>query len=126
MPELSRFTMSIELQIEALAAEVRGLSKRIDDLTRLIERETPAEMSTEEFSERVNRAPFTVRAWCREGRIKSRKDADSGKFVISRDELLRYQAEGLLAPQSPASVQTGTGAGSVGAVRPSDALPMRL
>jgi hypothetical protein len=53
-----------------------------------------------EFAEKVERAPFTVRAWCRDGRIHADKKF-SGRgahpqWVISHAELLRYQKEGLL------------------------------
>jgi hypothetical protein len=70
-------------------------------LTVLVERETVKEWyTTEEFARAVGRADFTVREWCRLGRIKARKQG-SGRgpyaaWVIAHEELLRYRREGLL------------------------------
>lgn len=54
----------------------------------------------EEFATQVGKAPFTVREWCRLGRIHAEKrHSGRGAFpawVISHSELLRYQREGLL------------------------------
>jgi hypothetical protein len=119
--------MSLEETIAAAVSKaIRPLELKIDALTRLIEREAPAEMTTDEFAERVNRRPFTVRAWCRDGRIQATRGTDSGKYTISRQELLRYQAEGLLEPQSLASAPRGRGAGNAAAVRQSDGPRMSL
>ena len=61
----------------------------------------------EEFARIVGRAEFTVREWCRGGRIVAQKK-DSGRgahacWVISHTELLRYQREGLLRPRPAAN-----------------------
>lgn len=70
-------------------------------LTVLIERQQVREWySIEEFSRIVGKAEFTVREWCRHGRIRGEKK-ESGRgayaaWVISHQELLRYQREGLL------------------------------
>jgi hypothetical protein len=54
----------------------------------------------------VGKAEFTVREWCRHGRIKAEKRL-SGRgahpsWVVSHVELLRFQREGLLPIQRPA------------------------
>jgi hypothetical protein len=56
--------------------------------------------STEELARLVGKSEFTCREWCRHGRIRALK-RQSGRgahssWVISHDELLRYQKEGLL------------------------------
>lgn len=56
--------------------------------------------STYEFAQLVGKAEFTVREWCRLGRVHAEKK-NSGRgshtsWVISHAELLRYQREGLL------------------------------
>jgi hypothetical protein len=73
----------------------------------LVERQQVREWySVEEFARTVGRAEFTVREWCRHGRIHAEKK-DSGRgayaaWVISHAELLRFQREGLLPLPLPA------------------------
>jgi hypothetical protein len=76
--------------------------ERIENLLALlVERQQTKEYySTDEFARLVNKAEFTVRDWCRLGRIRGEKRR-SGRgahpaWVISHSELLRYQKEGLL------------------------------
>ncbi|OWK41002.1 hypothetical protein [Fimbriiglobus ruber] len=58
--------------------------------------------STDEFARMVGKAEFTVREWCRLGRIRAEKRRSGrGAFaawVVSHHESLRYQREGLLPP----------------------------
>lgn len=88
-----------------------SLEERLDKieamLTVLVERQQVREWySTEEFARIVGRAEFTCREWCRLGRIKAEKRMSGrGAFpawVISHQELLRFQREGLLPIQRPA------------------------
>jgi hypothetical protein len=70
-------------------------------LAALVERQTVREWyTTEQFAQLVSKAEFTVREWCRHGRVRAEKrNSGRGAFpawVISHDELLRYQREGLL------------------------------
>jgi hypothetical protein len=67
----------------------------------LVDRETAKEWyTTEEFARRVGKAEFTVREWAWLGRVRAAKrNSGRGAFacwVISHQELLRYQREGLL------------------------------
>jgi hypothetical protein len=55
--------------------------------------------TTEEFAKQVGKAEFTVREWCRHGRLHAQKRL-SGRgahpaWVISHQELERYRREGL-------------------------------
>ena len=54
----------------------------------------------EEFARLVGRDRFTVREWARHGRIKADKRLSGrgahAQWVVSHDEFLRYQREGLL------------------------------
>jgi hypothetical protein len=56
--------------------------------------------SPEDFARLVGKAPFTVREWCRLGRLKaSKRESGRGAYqgwAISHDEFLRYQKGGLL------------------------------
>lgn len=62
--------------------------------------------STDEFAQLVGKAEFTVREWCRLGRVHAEKKhsgrGSHASWVISHAELLRYQREGLLPLQSSA------------------------
>ena len=78
-------------------------------LVSLVEQQTVREWySVEQFAEIVGKAEFTVREWCRGQRIAARKKKSGrgahASWVISHDELLRYQREGLLPlPGGPGS-----------------------
>ena len=56
--------------------------------------------SVDEFAERVRRQSFTVREWCRLGRINADKRAcgrgTSQEWKISHEELQRYLSDGLM------------------------------
>ena len=83
--------MSIEERLEKIEAM----------LTVLVEQQTVREWyATDEFAQLVGKAEFTVREWCRHGRMHAEKRMSGrGAFpawVISHQELLRYQREGLL------------------------------
>jgi hypothetical protein len=76
--------------------------ERIESLLQtLLKRETKQDWyTTDELARAVGKAEFTVRQWCRQRRIHAQK-RQSGRgsslaWVISHEELLRYQREGLL------------------------------
>ncbi len=89
--------------------EVVTRLERIESLlAALLERETIKDYySTDEFARLVGKAEFTVREWARLGRIRaSKRQSGRGAFsswVVSHQELLRYQREGLL----PLPLRTG-------------------
>jgi hypothetical protein len=68
--------------------------------------------STHEFARIVDKAEFTVREWCRLGRVYAeKKTGGRGKhasWVIPHQELLRFQREGLLPDRrsSPKTART--------------------
>ena len=67
----------------------------------LVERQSVREWyTTEEFARMVGKAEFTIRAYCRLGRLRAKK-RQSGRgaypqWVISHAELERYHRDGLL------------------------------
>jgi hypothetical protein len=77
------------------------LSRMEAMLTALVERQTIKDFyTTDEFAKLTGKAEFTVREWCRLGRVQASK-RKSGRgahaaWVISHASLLRYQQEGLL------------------------------
>jgi hypothetical protein len=100
------------------SGEVRAamsVEDRLDKIEKLllvlVERQQAREWyAVEEFARIVDRAEFTVREWCRHGRIKAEKK-DSGRgayasWAISHGELLRFQREGsCLCAGSPDSIR---------------------
>jgi hypothetical protein len=87
----------MDVQLNARLDRIEGM------LTALVERQTTKDFySTDEFARIVGKAEFTVREWCRLGRIRAEKRR-SGRgahaaWVVSHEELMRYQREGLLPP----------------------------
>ncbi len=83
-------------------SEVVTRLDRIESLlAALLERETIKDYySTDEFARLVSKAEFTVQEWARLGRINAdKRKSGRGAFaawVVSHQELLRYQREGLL------------------------------
>jgi hypothetical protein len=86
----------------ATVREVLERLARIESaLKTLVERQTVKDFySTDELAVIFGKAEFTVREWCRKGRIKAQKRRSGrGKFqswVVSHEELQRIQREGLL------------------------------
>ncbi len=88
----------IPLTTEELARRLVRLEAQVRLLS---ESAAPARHYTvSEFAQRVSRSPWTVREWCRLGRIRAeRKLTGCGPYrewVISEQELIRYQTAGLL------------------------------
>jgi hypothetical protein len=58
--------------------------------------------TVEEFSAQVKREPFTVREWCRHGRINAERCLQRcgpvRQWRISHGELERFRRDGLLPP----------------------------
>jgi hypothetical protein len=76
-------------------------------LAALVQQQTVREWyTTEQVAQLVGKAEFTVREWCRHGRINAEKRLSGRRahpsWVISHAELLRFQREGLLPLQRPA------------------------
>ena len=86
--------------------EVQTLATRLDRIEEslrllLQERVTQKYYSTTDVAKILGKAEFTVREWCRNGRIMAEKRpcgrGNSKEWMISHDELERIQAHGLLA-----------------------------
>jgi hypothetical protein len=90
---------------EGLPTWVTFLLERLEQvdakLTQLLQQQTVKDCySTHDVAKILGKAEFTVREWCRLGRINAEKRAcGRGPFhewMISHGELLRYQSHGLL------------------------------
>jgi hypothetical protein len=85
-----------------MIGELLGRLTRIEaTLEQLLQQKMTKEWyTTDEAAEILGKAPFTVREWCRNRRIKAAKrDCGRGnarEWVISHEELTRVRNEGLL------------------------------
>ena len=91
-----------------MSADQMEMLERLDRieaaLTALLKQRTVKDWyGTEEVAELLGKAEFTVREWCRLGRIRAeKKGSGRGKYqswVVAHSELLRIQREGLLSPR---------------------------
>ena len=89
-----------------MESDIAARLERIESmLTALVERQRIKDFyEIDEFARLVGKAAFTCREWARLGRIHAQKrKSGRGAFaswVVSHDELLRYQREGLLPDAS--------------------------
>ena len=64
------------------------------------QRQVQDSYDTKTTAELLGKSPYTVREYCRHGRIHAQKRAcgrgNSEEWMISHDELMRIKAEGLL------------------------------
>jgi hypothetical protein len=86
--------------------EVLERLRAIETAVNLLVRERTVKewYSTAETAELLDKAEFTVREWCRLGRLNAQKK-QSGRgaypaWAISAEEVLRYRREGLLPLQN--------------------------
>ena|SRR3990172_3020623 len=91
--------------MQTLVETIERLAERVErmesTLARLVEERTIKDWyTTVEAAALLNRAEFTVREWCRLGRVNAQKrDCGRGphqEWIISREELERIRNEGLL------------------------------
>ena len=91
-----------DTQTDSLDSELlRRLNSIEALLAQLIRQQTIKELySTDEIAQVLNKAPFTVREWCRQGRVRAEKRpcgrGCSRDWVVSHAELQRIRNEGLL------------------------------
>ena len=105
-------------QLEQLSAAEPYYPDRLDSIDRRLEkleallnqlvqqRAVKDWYTTAEAAQLLGKAEFTVREWCRLGRIRAQKRRSGrGAFpawVVAHAEVLRYQREGLLPTRTPA------------------------
>jgi hypothetical protein len=98
-------------KLEAVCTNVLGLDERFTRIERAISdlrdhvlsQRTVKEFYTPgEVADLLGKARYTVREWCRLGRINAHKGTarfgSETDWRISHEELIRYQNEGLLPP----------------------------
>ena len=86
-------------ELELVLQRLNRIEERLVELAE--QRRTKEWYSTTELAKILGKAEFTVREWCRLGRVNAEKRA-SGRgntleWIVSHDELTRIQNHGLLA-----------------------------
>ena len=84
---------------------IRRLEAIESGVSLLVEQRTVREhYSIAEFAKIMGRSEFTCREWCRLGRVHGLKKRNgrglSSEWVVSHEELLRFQRDGLLPKQA--------------------------
>ena len=92
--------MSTDLDISERLERIETL------LHSLIEQRTIKEWyTTGEIAKILSKAEFTVREWCRLGRVRAQKKkcgrGAASEWIVSHDELTRISNEGLLPELTP-------------------------
>jgi hypothetical protein len=90
--------MSDTTHIDELNRRLDRIESALAEL--LLQRKVKEWYSTAEVAEILDRADYTVREWCRQGRIRAKKKpcgrGKEGEWLVSHDELTRLKNEGLL------------------------------
>jgi DNA-directed RNA polymerase specialized sigma24 family protein len=102
-PTLQRIAEAAEhisSQLEVVGTLAERLDKIEAALNRLVEQRAKEWYTTAEAAQILGRAEFTVREWCRLGRVRAGKRkcgrGQSQEWVIAHAELERIKNEGLL------------------------------
>ena len=86
------------MSTEEILAKLERIESALQHLVR--ERVVKDYYTPAEVAEKLGKAEFTVREWCRQGRIWAEKRqcgrGASREWIISNEELTRIQNEGLL------------------------------
>jgi hypothetical protein len=100
--------MTLEERLEKIDEKIESL------LVMLVERQQVREwLTTREFAQATGKSEFTIREYCRRGRLHAKK-RQSGRgahleYALSRIELERYRRHGLLHARKPdALAEPGT------------------
>jgi hypothetical protein len=95
--------------LNGAAMSVEERLERIEQmLATLVQQQTIKEWyTTAEVGGLLGRAEYTVREWCRQGRIRAKKKpcgrGKGGEWLVSHEELTRLKNEGLLPFRSAVS-----------------------
>ncbi len=89
---------------EGIAQFELRLARIEDSLNRLLTVGASQQLySTADLAKLLNKSEFTVREWCRLGRVNAEKRAcgrgNSKEWVVSHDELERIRSHGILPPE---------------------------
>jgi hypothetical protein len=99
----NRSADSVSHALATLDQRMASLDEKLDQINQLLlnQRTEKEWYTTEEFANLVGKAEFTVREWCRLGRINAKKRGSGrgphASWAIAHEEQKRYQRDGLLS-----------------------------
>jgi hypothetical protein len=87
-------------KLESTLARLKNIEAMLTILVRQVVREWHM---TQQVAQMVGKAEFTVREWCRQGRIRAVKKRSGrgahASWAVAHEAVLQYQREGLLPVQ---------------------------
>lgn len=99
-------------RVEKLIAQVDRIEQmlvemlKLGNASKLAEFKAEQAMTVEQAARHLKRRPFTVREWCRKGRIKAYRATARGPYAewrIPAESIKAYLAHGLLPPGNHAA-----------------------
>jgi hypothetical protein len=102
VPEFDSATATTGVSLASVVERQVAIERKLDTLIDLLADRRPAKdyYTTSEVAEILVRAEFTVREWCRLGRIYAEKRLSgrgrAKEWIVSHQELTRIRNEGLL------------------------------
>ena len=87
---------------ESLAQRLSSIENAVFEIRELLQNQRPSKdwYTVAEVAEILGKAEFTVREWCRLGRVYASKRpcgrGNTQEWIVSREELTRLENEGLL------------------------------
>jgi len=99
-PSIEQRMSFLENELAEVKAMLEQLLKGQQELLRSARGINQDSYSIEELASMLGKAPFTVREWCRLGRINATKRkggrGNAAEWNVARHEIERYLSEGLL------------------------------
>jgi hypothetical protein len=96
-------TKAVEVRLAAVEERQVAIETKLEQVIELLSDRRSAKTwyTPVELAEILGKRPYTVREWCRLGRINARKRptgrGDAEEWEVSHEELDRYRNHGLLA-----------------------------
>lgn len=90
MSEIANILLRVEERLTSIEAKLSTASQSFEKHW----------FTVSEVADLLGKRPFTIREWCRLGRVNAKKRncgrGNASEWTVSRDEIERYSNEGLL------------------------------